>query len=312
MKKELKILAVVIFFTLLTYWGVEPFAHGEMHKHVEGKGFAYADLKSSGKTGDATKGKELVMGAGACTGCHGIKAADVAAPMDASTAAASYGVNPPDLSTAGALYDEKFLAALIKNPAHALNVEHKFEPDSGRTHPMASFFGGGGDMDQEIADMVAYLKSIAPKEVSNKKAFEDACGRCHAMRYAKWTQLGETPKFKYEKDTLAYKVKVLEYQDSLKAYMGKLPPDLSIMIRARGHHFLETFVENPQSQLPGTSMPRVGLTPEGYEKVEAYLEEIGDPSKPARESLGWKVMLFFGVFSILAYLWKKSMWKDLH
>jgi ubiquinol-cytochrome c reductase cytochrome c1 subunit len=312
MNKELKILAVVIFFTLLTYWGVEPFAHGEMHKHVEGEGFTYKELKASGKSGDAAKGKELIMGAGACTGCHGIKAAGMPAPMDASTAAASYGVNPPDLSTAGALYDEKFLAALIKNPAHALNVEHKFEADSGRTHPMSSFFGAGGDMDQEIADMVAYLKSIAPKEISNKEAFVDACGRCHAMRYSKWTQLGDTPRFKYEKDTLGYKVKVLEYQDSLKAYMGKLPPDLSIIVRARGEHFLKTFVEDPQAQLPGTSMPRVGLTAEGYEKDEAYLSEVGDPSKPARESLGWKVMLFFVVFSVLAFLWKKSMWKDLH
>ena len=312
MKNELKILAVVVFFTLLTYWGVEPFAHSEMHKHVEGEEFAYKDLNASGKTGDATKGKELVMGAGACTGCHGIKAAGIAAPMDASMAASSYGVNPPDLSTAGAIYDEKFLEALIKNPAHALKVEHKFAPDSGRTHPMTSFFGAGGDMDQEIADMVAYLKSIAPKEFSNKEAFDTACGRCHAMRYAKGTQLGDTPKFKYEKDTLSYKVKVLEYQDSLKAYMGKLPPDLSIIIRARGEHFLKTFVEDPQSQLPGTSMPRVGLTPEGYEKVEAYLTEVGDPSKPARESLGWKVMLFFVVFSLLAFLWKKSLWKDLH
>ncbi len=312
MKNELKILAVVVFFALLTYWGVEPFAHSQMHKHVESEGFAYKDLNASGKTGDAAKGKELVMGAGACTGCHGIKAAGIAAPMDASTAAASYGVNPPDLSIAGAIYDEKFLEALIKNPAHALKVEHKFAPDSGRTHPMASFFGAGGDKDQEVADMVAYLKSIAPKEFSNKEAFNTACGRCHAMRYAKGTQLGDTPKFKYEKDTLSHKVKVLEYQDSLKAYMGKLPPDLSIIIRARGEHFLKTFVEDPQSQLPGTAMPRVGLSPEGYEKVEAYLTEVGDPSKPARESLGWKVMLFFAVFAVLAFLWKKSLWKDLH
>jgi ubiquinol-cytochrome c reductase cytochrome c1 subunit len=91
--------------------------------------------------------------------------------------------------------------------------------------------------------------------------------------------------------------------------MGKLPPDLSIIIRARSEHFLETFVENPQSQLPGTSMPRVGLTEKGYEEVKAYLEEVGDPSKPKREALGPWVILFFFIFTILAYLWKKSTWK---
>ncbi len=308
--KELKILAVVVFFSLLVYWGVEPFAHSQMHKHVESEDFTYKDLPALSKKGDPAKGKELVMGAGACTGCHGLKAAGMPAPMDPLTAAASYGVNPPDLSNIGALLDDRFLAAVIKNPAHALKVEHKFSQE--KPHPMTPFFGAGGDIDQEIADMVAYFKSIAPKEVSPKEAYEMACGRCHAMRYAKWTQMGETPKFKYEKDELAYKVKVLEYQDHLKKYMGKLPPDLSIIIRARSENFLETFVENPQSQLPGTAMPRVGLTKEGYEKVVKYLEEIGDPSKPKREALGPWVILYFVIFAVLAYLWKKSVWKKLH
>ncbi len=177
---------------------------------------------------------------------------------------------------------------------------------------MSSFAGAGGDLEQEVADMVAYLKSIAPKEVTPKEAYDMACGRCHAMRYAKWTQLGETPKFKYKKDELAYKLKVVEYQDHLAKYIGKLPPDLSIIIRARSEDFLETFVEDPQSQLHGTAMPRVGLTAEGYEKVRQHLEDVGDPSKPARESLGWKVILYFVIFTIIAYLWKQKIWSKLH
>ena len=318
MNKELKILAVVVFFSLLTYWGVEPFAHSQMHKHVEGENYAYADLKASGKKGDAVKGKELVTGAGACTGCHGIKSANLPAPMDAVTASGAYGVNPPDLSNAGALYDEKFLTALIKNPAHALGVEHKFK--DGKMHPMTQFFGAGGDIDQEIADMVAYLKSIAPtaEKLEPKTAFVNACGRCHAMRYDKATQLGDIPKTKsniktgQDIDGLKYQQQVAEYQANLASYMGKLPPDLSIIIRARSHHFLSTFIENPQSQLAGTAMPRVGLTKVGEEKVMEYLTQIGDPSKPKRESLGPWVLLFFVIFTGLAYLWKQSMWKDLH
>jgi ubiquinol-cytochrome c reductase cytochrome c1 subunit len=312
MMKELKILAVVVFFTLVTYWGVEPFAHSQMHKHVDGDNFTYSDLPKIDKTGDATKGAELVMGAAACIGCHSITSQGMSAPMDANTAAASYGVNPPDLSNIGLLYDEKFLAALIKNPAHALKVEHKFDPAKGKMHPMTQFYGAGGDLDQEVADMVAYFKSIAPKEISAKEAYDNACGRCHAMRYDNYTQLGDTPKFKHEKDALAYKVKVLEYQDHLKAYMGKLPPDLSMIIRARGEHFLETFIENPQSQLEGTSMPRVGLNEQGVEKVMEHLTHIGDPSKPAREAVGPWVILFFVIFTILAYLWKRSLWSKLH
>ncbi len=314
--KELKILAVLVFFTLLTYWGVEPFAHSKMHKHVEFKNFAYSDLKPIGKTGDIARGKALVMGAGACVGCHSIKSQGMPAPMDPNSAASAYGVNPPDLSKVGALFDAKFLANLIENPVKALKLEHKFDGKT-RFFPMPAFGGAGGDKNQEVADMVAYLQSIA-KEVTPVEAYETSCGRCHANRYGKWTQIGMVPKTKsnivtnQDIDLLKFQTKVADYQNTLVKYTGKLPPDLSIMIRARSEEFLKTFLENPQSQLPGTGMPRVGLSKEGYEKVVSYLEKTGDPSKPARDALGPWVIGFFIIFTILALLWKKSVWKELH
>ena len=71
--KEPLILAVVVFFSLVTYYLVEPFAHSQMHKHVESESFEYADLVEPTKgvmskmaTADATRGQELVMGAAAC------------------------------------------------------------------------------------------------------------------------------------------------------------------------------------------------------------------------------------------------------
>ena len=311
--RELKIFAVVVFFSLLTYYLVEPYAHSQMHKHVEGHGFVYdgkADIAEAStgnlekkKTfwsevtmiskikGDAATGEALFE---TCTGCHNGAGVNMG------------GVIPPSLDHAGALYDKNYLIALIKDPAMASNVDHKYEDTM--THPMGSIKAMISD-NQQIADVVAYLLEKKSGEVTPKEAFSEACGRCHAMRYAKTTQLGDTPKFKHEKDALAYKIKVIEEQDAVKAYMGKLPPDLSMIIRARSEHFMETFIENPQSQMPGTSMPRVGLNKEGYEKVKAYLTQIGDPSKPAREELGPFVLLFFSVFTFLAYLWKKSMWR---
>ena len=234
--------------------------------------------------------------------------------MDAVSAASSYGVNPPDLSNVGAILDPKFLADLIKNPAHALNVEHKFDANKGQMHPMVAFYGAGGDIDQEVADMVAYLQSIAvkPEEVTPKLAFENACGRCHAVKYENWTQIGEKPSFKHEKDALAFDIKVLEYQDSLKGYMGKLPPDLSMYIRSRGEHFISTFIENPQTHLAGTAMPRVGVTAHSAEKVIEYLEDSGDTKRHEREEIGIKVMIYMFIFAIFAILWKKQVWRDLH
>ena len=333
--KELKIFGIVAFFTLLLYWGVEPFAHSQMHKHVEGHGFVYdgtADIEEAeakavaAKEGNLPKEKlekaEATVAAkkqfwadvakisklkgdpaageagfAMCAGCH----------MDGAVNMG--GVIPPSLEKAGALYEKNYLIALIKNPAMASNVDHKYADTM--THPMGSvstMFTDG----QQIADVVAYLQKNKAGEMETKESFFDACGRCHAMRYAKMTQLGDTPKFKYEKDTLNYQVKILEEQDLVKAYMGKLPPDLSMIDRARSHHFMETFVENPQSQLPGTSMPRTGLSKEGYEKVKEYLSEIGDPSKPARQAIGPWVILFFVIFTVLAYFWKKEKWSGLH
>ena len=318
--KELKIFGIVAIFTLVLYWGVEPFAHSQMHKHVEGHDFVYngaADIEEAeaAKKEDKVKVKKAFwadvekisklkgdVAAGEatfamCAGCHMEGAVNMG------------GVVPPPLDHAGSLYEKNYLIALIKDPAMASNVDHKYKDTM--THPMGSIKTMVSEP-QDIANVVAYLKAKKAGELTTKEAFTEACARCHAMRYAKTTQLGDTPKFKYKKDELAYKIKVIDEQDLVKAYMGKLPPDLSIIIRARSEHFLETFVENPQSGLPGTSMPRVGLSHEGYEKVKTYLEEIGDPSKAAREELGPKVLLFFIIFTGLAFLWKKSRWKGHH
>ena len=321
--KELFILAVVTTFTLVTYYLVEPFAHSHMHKHHESEKFVYEDLPALTKQGDVARGKDLVMGAGACVGCHAIKVEGMAAPMDAVTSASAYGVNPPDLSDAGSVFDAKFLAALIKNPAHALMLEHKYNDKTGKTFPMPPFYGAGGDLDQEIADMVAYLQSIAPKgeELTPKMAFETACGRCHAVHYQyekdgerhpAWTQIGEHPTFKHKQDELAYETQVLDYQDSLVKYLGKLPPDLSMYIRSRGEHFLSTFAENPQNYLKGTAMPRVGMTAEAAEKVIEHLADVGDSKRHERDAVGKNVMIYIIIFAIFALLWKKQVWKELH
>jgi len=316
MNKELKILAIVVFFSLLTYWGVEPFAHSQMHKEVESLNMQYtgaadieqcsaekkeakkafwADVKKiSTLTGDPVAGEATFA---MCAGCHMEGAVNMG------------GVTPPSLEHAGTLYDKNYLIALIKDPAIASNVDHKYADTM--THPMGSIKTMVTE-DQDIANVVAYLKAKKAGEVTPKQAYIEACARCHADQYGKVTQLGATPTFKHEKDALAYKIKVLDEQEAVKAYKGKLPPDLSTIIRARSHEFLETFIENPQSQLPGTSMPRVGLNEDGFEKVMTYLEDTGDHNKAQRDALGWKVILFFVIFSILAFLWKKSVWSKLH
>lgn len=288
--RELKILAVVIFFTAVVYWGVEPFAHSQMHPHVAPADFTFKDLGTSAKKGDAVKGAETFMSAG-CIGCHGVSSQGMAAPMDNASASASFGVTPPDLSSAGAIYDKNYLAALIKEPTKALKVEHKF--NESRPHPMIAFFGLGGDIDQEIADIVAYLQSIAPvAPMDDKQVYADACQRCHDMKYDKLMSTTD--------------------KTALMAYMGTLPPDLSMMIRSKGKEYLTTFINNPQKQLAGTSMPRVGLSEKAQNQVIAYMEKVGDRKKAEREDLGYKLIGYMVIFTLLAYAWKVKIWREVH
>ena len=291
MMRELKILAVVVALTLITYWGVEPYAHSQMHPHVADADYTFSDKDGlNGLKGDATAGQVLVTTN--CTACHSIKSEGYPEIMDHASSAAAYGVTPPDLGSAGKLYNADYLAAFMKNPAKASEVSHKFV--DGRSHPMPGY---AWMQEQEIADMVAYLQSIAPEKMSNKEVFVDACQRCHSIKYAdmqKGTMAAFTP------------------DENIKAYMGKLPPDLSQHIKSRGHAYLETFINQPQKHLEGTAMPKVGLTKDSQDQVIAYLEEVGDSSKVKREELGPKFLIYLAIFAVFAFLWKSSKWRDVH
>ncbi len=133
--------------------------------------------------------------------------------------------------------------------------------------------------------------------MSNKEVYVDACQRCHSIKYAdmqKGTMAAFTP------------------DENIKAYMGKLPPDLSQHIKSRGHAYLETFINQPQKHLEGTAMPKVGLTKDSQDQVIAYLEEVGDSSKAKREELGPKFLIYLAIFAVFAFLWKSSKWRDVH
>jgi ubiquinol-cytochrome c reductase cytochrome c1 subunit len=185
--RELKILAVVVFFSLLTYYLVEPYAHHEMHKKVdaqgneiviESHGFTYDgsdDIAEAERAGDAErvaakkafwadvaevaklKGDTVdgEAGFGLCMGCHN------GANMNMG------GVIPPNLDHAGAIYDKNYLIALIKDPAMASNVDHKYADTM--MHPMGSIKSMISD-NQQIADVVAYMLEHKAGEVTPKEA----------------------------------------------------------------------------------------------------------------------------------------------
>ncbi|EAM0730886.1 cytochrome c1 [Campylobacter coli] len=373
--RELKIFLVVVVFTALVYWGVEPYAHSVMKPHVAPANFDYAaedtayakgiiaekeialeDAKKSNDAkriesaqkdldkakenlakveelwadvakidftkGNAAKGKEFFNNN--CFACHGVKEDDIAANITDS----SLGVIPPDLSSAGVIFDEKFLAALIMNPALALKVDHKFGDAFIMTAYNSEVSGDSEELvNANIADVIAYLKEVGlkfeakenatikqeaelkyskiedaneksalvEKEIAfakDKSAFIEACGRCHDIKYDNFF----TP----------------SNHNDLANYLGSVPPDLSMMIRSRGEQYLHDFINNTQKLLPGTAMPRVGLTEDAQVKVVSYLKKVGDSKKEERESTGIYIMIFFVILSIFAIGWKRSVWSKLH
>ncbi len=373
--RELKIFLVVVVFTALVYWGVEPYAHSVMKPHVALANFDYAaedtayakgiiaekeialeDAKKSNDAkriesaqkdldkakenlakveelwadvakidftkGNAAKGKEFFNNN--CFACHGVKEDDIAANITDS----SLGVIPPDLSSAGVIFDEKFLAALIMNPALALKVDHKFGDAFIMTAYNSEVSGDSEELvNANIADVIAYLKEVGlkfeakenatikqeaelkyskiedaneksalvEKEIAfakDKSTFIEACGRCHDIKYDNFF----TP----------------SNHNDLANYLGSVPPDLSMMIRSRGEQYLHDFINNTQKLLPGTAMPRVGLTEDAQVKVVSYLEKVGDSKKEERESTGIYIMIFFVILSIFAIGWKRSVWSKLH
>lgn len=301
--REIKILAILIVIVGIIYWGVEPLAHSIMHPKVAPADFAFQDLSAVDMSkADVKKGKDLTVDN--CASCHSIISQGIQAPMDNASAASAFGVVPPDLSNVGAVFDTKFLAHFIQDPVRASLVSHKFKVscegmdsnqceknNAGKVDYPMNAFAGILSM-QETVDIVAYLKSIAPESLSNKEVFAQACERCHSVRYDK--------------------VIALTSDSDLSRYLGAKAPDLSMMIRSKGEHYLNIFINDPQKELSGTAMPRVGLTKEAQHQVIEYLEKVGDSKKAERDSLGIKIMIFFAVLSLLAYAWKRQIWKDLH
>ncbi len=289
--RELKILAVVVFFTGVLYWGVEPFAHTQLHPHVDAPDYSFKDVKGiDGLKGNSTKGAELV--AMNCIACHSINKAGFPPVMDDASSAAAYGVVPPDLGSSGKIYDANYLAAFIKDPATATKTAHKFV--DGAAHPMPSY---NWMQPQEIADMVAYLQSIAPKEMTNKEVFVDACQRCHSIKYGDFyggSMAATTP------------------DANIKSYMGTMPPDLSQYIRSRSKGYLHEFINDPQKHLEGTAMPRVGLTLDAENQAILYMEEVGDSKKPQRDALAGPFLGYLVIFAIFAWLWKMKIWREVH
>ncbi len=146
--------------------------------------------------------------------------------------------------------------------------------------------------------------------------FVSYCLGCHSLKYERWSRLGADLKIPGEllgKELLPPAAKATGYiltgmpAADAEAWFGKTPPDLSLMVRARGkdyiYQFLTTFYVDPTRptgannlRLPTTAMPDVLSELEGLKaavfSTEAHpggaSEQVFDhfePVAPGRVSL---------------------------
>jgi ubiquinol-cytochrome c reductase cytochrome c1 subunit len=201
--------------------------------------------------------------------------------------------------------------------------------------------------------------------------FVNYCMGCHSARYVRYSRLGadlglseaqviENMMFTGERvhDTMRAAIR----PEDAARWFGAAPPDLSLIARSRGpdylYSFLKSFYLDPTRPtgvnnlvLPGTSMPHVlwslqgyqravydgesdaehnavhkkfkgfeiaepgSLSPEEYDQFARdtvnFLDYIGEPMQLERRLLGMRVLVFLFVFFLFAYFLKKEFWRDV-
>jgi ubiquinol-cytochrome c reductase cytochrome c1 subunit len=142
--------------------------------------------------------------------------------------------------------------------------------------------------DNSVADVASLQRGV--------RDFAGYCRGCHALKYVRYSRLAQdleiTPA-QLQEYLLPAGAKASDYVTSpmptadAQTWFGKLPPDLSLMARARGsdylYRFLTTFYSDPSRptgannlELPSVAMPHVLSTLEGV-KVAVFRTENKEP-----------------------------------
>ena len=165
------------------------------------------------------------------------------------------------------------------------------------------------------------------------------CSGCHGLKYIKYRNLLSLGFAKDKVDgwrgsnSMNASLPPQMPGDIAKASFGVEPPDLSLMAAARegGGHYIYTYLTGyhmedgklTNSVFPVTRMPDIlGLSgttdPQKRAAIEktakdvtAFLVWAADPHAQERRHMGYYVLAFVFVMTILLRLWKKQIWRDI-
>jgi len=166
------------------------------------------------------------------------------------------------------------------------------------------------------------------------------CRLCHDLKYVRYQNLLEIGFEKKEIDEIRGQHDIdtplmsTSSHEILTELFGMIPPDLSLMAKARKHgpahiySFLTSYHEDDAGNynnafLPGTKMPdalNYSIAMNENEKMQiediakdlaAFLAWTSDPKSDERKSLGVYVIAYFILLSTLLYIIKQRVWRRL-
>ena len=173
------------------------------------------------------------------------------------------------------------------------------------------------------------------------KLFMNYCSGCHAISFMRYNRIAKdlslsdslvAEHLMFAGDKPGETITTAMPKEDAEKWFGGLPPDLSLVARAKGTDWIYTYLRSfykddsrvfgvNNKVLENASMPDA-LWSLKEEKPEAefnqdvrditnFLDYVGEPAKLIRTSLGFWVLLFLSVLLVLTYLLKKEYWKDV-
>ena len=202
-----------------------------------------------------------------------------------------------------------------------------------------SFAAGGGN---ENLDSVFINLDDRESLQKGAKTFANYCLSCHSIKFMRYNRMADDlgiseevlrANFLQPLQKPGDQMDVNMSEEDAKRWFGTVPPDLSLTARSRSpewiYTFLRSFHEDEKSVtgwnndvFEDVAMPHVlyklqrDQSPEQYDETVRELANffvyVAEPVKLVRYTIGIWVLIFMGVFTIIAYFLKKEFWKDIH
>jgi len=191
------------------------------------------------------------------------------------------------------------------------------------------------------------------------KTFVNYCLSCHQASFMRYNRMGKDlgltdaqvkENLMFASDKIGETMTVAMRAEDAKKWFGVTPPDLSVISRARGTAWLNTYLRTfylDEAKAMGTNnvvfkdvgMPHVLWQQQGYlhhdeetghlgsasqgelstydyntmiADLVNFLAYMGEPSKIQRLELGKWVLLYLFLLFLVVYPMKKAFWKDIH